>query len=120
LLLTPEETSPPPIATRANALGAQLASAGDDGDDALLAIHDDANLRAWHADHLPVARPRVRGLIDPDRAVAEAKLMDARDVAEAARWLKPRERLVVLQDRALIEMLAQLPARSPNEVEAAH
>ena len=85
----------------------------------ILAIHDHADLRAWHADHLPVAKPRVRGLIDPDRAVAEAKLMDARDIAEAARWLKPRERLVVLQDRALIEMLAHLPAQAPSEGEAA-
>ncbi len=119
LLLTPEETSPPPIATRANALGAQLASDGEDADDALLAIHDHPELRAWHADHLPAAKPRVRGLIDPDRAVAEAKLMDARDVAEAARWLKPRERLVVLQDRALIEMLAHLPSHATAEGEGA-
>ena len=29
-----------------------------------------------------------------------------------ARWLKPKERLAVLNDRALIAMLARLPERS--------
>ncbi len=111
LLLTPEETQPPPIATRANALGAQLASGDQEGADGLFAIHADADLREWHETHLPPATPRMRGVIDPDRAVAEAKLNDARDIGEAARWLRPRERLILLQDRALIEMLARLPAK---------
>ncbi len=109
LLLTPEEAEPPPIAARANALGAELSGASVDEEDAILAIHADARLRDWHDAWLPPAETRARGVIDPDRAVAEAKLNDARDIGEAARWLRPRERLIALQDRALIAMLARLP-----------
>jgi membrane glycosyltransferase len=112
LLMTPEETHPPSIAMRANALGAELASGQQDGADGLVSIHADPALRDWHEEHLPAAAPRLRGVIDPDRAVAEAKLNDAEDIVEATRWLRPRERLIVLQDRALIEMLARLPAKA--------
>ena len=55
----------------------------------------------------------MRGVVDPDRAVAEAKLNDADSAEEAARWLRPKERNVVLQDRALIALLARLPRTAP-------
>ena len=42
--------------------------------------------------------------------VAEAKLNDAETIADAMKWLKPRERMVVLHDRALIDFVARLPA----------
>ena len=50
---------------------------------------------------------------DPDRAVAEAKLNDAESIEDAVAWLKPRERFVVLHDRALIDVLARLPKEPP-------
>jgi membrane glycosyltransferase len=53
--------------------------------------------------------PRRRGEIEPDRAVAQAKLIDAETVADAVIWLKPKERMVVLHDRALLGLLANLP-----------
>ncbi len=112
LLLTPEEVSPPTIATRANALGVELAAAGHDEDDGVLAIHADPAFRAWHIDQLPPSQAHVRGLIEPDRAVAEAKLNDARDIDELTRWLRPNEKNVVLRDRALIEMLSRLPPKA--------
>ena len=109
LLLTPEESSPPAIATRANALTSQLAAEGGDESDGIRAIHDDAHLRESHDLFLPPAQPRLRGHIDTDRALAEAKLAEAQTLDEAITWLKPKERMVVLHDRALIDMLARLP-----------
>ena len=41
--------------------------------------------------------------------MATAKLNDAQSLEEACAWLKPKERLAVLSDRALIAMLARLP-----------
>ena len=37
------------------------------------------------------------------------KLNDAETVEDACAWLKPKERVAVLGDRALIAMLARLP-----------
>jgi len=113
LLLTPEETTPPPVALRANALSAELASTMQEEEDAIIAIHRDDTLRVVHEAFLPPPPPHIRGVIDPDRAVAEAKLNDADSAAEVARWLKPKERNVVLHDRALIALLARLPATGP-------
>ncbi|MEN9708727.1 MAG: hypothetical protein RIQ68_1135, partial [Pseudomonadota bacterium] len=110
LLLTPEEATPPAIATRANALTSQLAAEGGDESDCIRALHDDALLRESHDLFLPPAPPRLRGHIDTDRALAEAKLNDAQTLDEAISWLKPKERMVVLHDRALIDMLTRLPA----------
>lgn len=109
LLMTPEEGDPPAIALRANALQAEFARAGYDDADGLTALHADPMLRATHEAMLPQVQPRRRGEIEPDRAVAQAKLIDAETVADAAIWLKPKERMVVLHDRALLGLLANLP-----------
>jgi len=63
-----------------------------------------------HEALLPSALVRKRGEISPERALAEAKLIDARSAREAASWLKPGERMVLLHDRALIDMFCRLPA----------
>ena len=114
LLMTPEETHPPEIARRANALTEKLAVAGHDEEDALVVLHADATFRARHESFLPDARTHKRGVIDPDRAVAEAKLNDCENVGDAISWLKPRERMIVLQDRALLDYLARLPSDKRN------
>ena len=57
---------------------------------------------------LPEAGRRRRGEIDVEEAVATAKLNDARSLDEACSWLKPKERLAVLNDRALISLLVRL------------
>lgn len=109
LLVTPEEGDPPAIALRANALQAEFAEAGFDEADGLVALHADAALRHAHDMMLPEGQPHRRGEIEPDRAVAQAKLVDAETIEDAAIWLKPKERMVVLHDRALVGLLATLP-----------
>ncbi|MDB5642293.1 MAG: glycosyl transferase 21 family protein, partial [Hyphomicrobiales bacterium] len=110
LLMTPEESAPPEIATRANALASQLAAEGRDESDGIRAIHEDETLRSRHDLFLPPVTPRKRGHIEPERAIAIAKLNDAETLEDAVDWLKPKERMVVLHDRALIDMIARLPA----------
>jgi membrane glycosyltransferase len=110
LLLTPEETNPPPIAGTAAAIIADLASAEQDDIDGLRLMHDDSGFREAHIAMLPVSGQRRRGDIDLNRAVAIAKLGDADSIGEATRWLdKPKERMIVLRDAALLGMLAKLP-----------
>ena len=116
LLRTPEETAPPEVVERSNALAAELALTGGDHDDALQAIWADPGLRAAHESFLAETPRRRRGDIDVETAVAAAKLNDAQTLEDARAWLNPRERLAVLNDRALIAMLARLPgaAAQPN------
>lgn len=109
LLMTPEEGDPPGVALRANALQAEFAQAGFDDADGLRALHADPLLRHAHEMMLPEAHSRRRGEIEPDRAVAQAKLVDAETIEDATIWLKPKERMVVLHDRALVGLLASLP-----------
>ncbi len=114
LLMTPEEAAPPPVATRANELAKTLAEAGYDDADGLEALHGDAELQARHDAMLPQGPLRRRGDIDPERVVAQAKLVEAESLADAVAWLKPRERMIVLHDRALLGLLYRLPAARPD------
>jgi membrane glycosyltransferase len=111
VLATPEETSPPPVARRAKALSKTLARAGEDDVNGLAAIHADSELRELHEAWLPERKPRQRGVVTADRAVAEAKLADAESIEDAVGWLNRGERLVALGDRALLSMVARLPRR---------
>jgi membrane glycosyltransferase len=112
ILVTPEETTPPPIAIRANAMSESFARAGLDECDAVAALHADPELRQRHLAMLPEGSQRARGQFSAERALAESKLAEAADAVEAARWLQPRERSVMLADRALIAVLANLPPSS--------
>jgi membrane glycosyltransferase len=111
LLLTPEETRPPPIASRANVLQSEFAALGLDDADAIAALHADPLLRERHEAMLPKA-VRPRGEIDADRALAQAKIMEAQTIEDAVRWLKPKERFVALHDRALLDLVARLPSEA--------
>jgi membrane glycosyltransferase len=106
--MTPEEARPPPIATRANALQVEHERLGFDDDDSLASLHRDPSFCERHEAMLPPSSPRKRGEIDPDRALAEAKVVEAETIDEAVAWLKPKERMVVLHDRALLDLLARL------------
>jgi membrane glycosyltransferase len=110
ILLTPEETSPPPISTRANAMIDAFAARNMDEGDAVRLLHQNADLRHSHTLMLPRAADRVRGQFQAERALAESKLAEAANIEEAALWLQPKERAVVLTDRALLSVLAKLPA----------
>jgi membrane glycosyltransferase len=110
LLLTPEETSPPPIVQQAAQWREQLAPSAAPGVDGLQILHRDEELRALHARFLPALVERRRGDIDQSRATAGAKIDEALSIEEAAAWLQPAERFAVLLDRGLIGRLAALPA----------
>jgi membrane glycosyltransferase len=117
LLTTPEEKSVPQIAQRANALAIDLAQAGYDDADGLLAIYDDPVFRDIHEAFLPDVPARRRGDVDVERAMAAAKLTEATTVEEACSWLKRKERNAVLTDRALIALLVRLSSgkeQTPN------
>ena len=114
LLATPEETSPPSIVQRSNALSIEFARTGHDGEDSLRAIHDDPLFRERHERFLPPGERRRRGEIDVEEALALAKLNDARSLDELIAWIKPKERMALLNDRALISLLARLPGETPR------
>jgi membrane glycosyltransferase len=115
LLSTPEESHVPPIALRANALARQLAAEHDDHIDCIRLIHADPVFRKAHEEFLPEYRRRPKGEISPERALAEAKLNDAETIDDAIAWLKPKERMVALHDRALIDVIARLPQTAALE-----
>ncbi|MFD0463019.1 hypothetical protein ACFQY9_15425 [Microvirga aerilata] len=50
--------------------------------------------------------------------MAEAKLVDAETIDDAMSWLHNKERMVVLHDRALLDLLVHLKAQ-PAEAQAA-
>ena len=108
LLMTPEERVPPAIAAQAGTLSRRNAEAGLDDADALAALHADPGFAHAHAAMLPEAAPRPRGVIDPDRALAQAKVVEAERIDEARTWLAPKERMALLHDRALLDRLSRL------------
>jgi membrane glycosyltransferase len=119
VLNTPEETTTPPVAKRGRALYKALQRSGEDEANGLQAIHDDPQLRELHERWLPARRPRQRGQITADRALAETKLADADTIEDAVEWLNRGERLVALSDRALIGVVARLPSREKLAAKAA-
>ena len=108
LLLIPAETAPPPIVAHANALQTHNARSGLDDEDALLVLYRDPAFRERHEAMLPHRPHRSRGEFDADRVMAEAKIIDAETIGEAVAWLRPRERMVVLNDRALLALTMRL------------
>ncbi|NIX77568.1 glucans biosynthesis glucosyltransferase MdoH [Microvirga terricola] len=119
LLMTPEEHEPPSIATRANELQVRNTAFGFDDADSLRALFEDGALRERHVDMLPLEAPRKRGAIETERALAEAKLTDAETIEDAIAWLHPKERMVVLHDRALLDRLMHLKRTPPAGIQAA-
>ena len=117
VLVTPEETTTPPIAKRGKALSKALARAGED--DESTACWRSTPIRSCARCTRPGCRRARRASAAPitaDRAVAEAKIADAETIEDAVNWLNRGERLVALSDRALIGMIARLPrsaARQP-------
>ena len=109
LLLIPEERSVPPVIARANALQADYKALNFDEADGMEALATDQALCEAHLAMLPTIPRRHRGDIDAERAVAEAKLADAQTLADAINWLKPKERNLILSDRALLHLVTNLP-----------
>lgn len=108
LLSTPEEREPPAIVRRAVQLAGESARHGRDEADALAALHADRALAESHIAMLPKAGPRSRGAIDTDLTLAQAKVVEAETIGELRAWLKPKERMALLHDRALIDRMMKL------------
>jgi membrane glycosyltransferase len=108
LLVTPEETEPPGVLQRANALARELAAARPRVADALEWIACDAELRGLHTAMLPRTAEQHRGEFDVDLLLGLAKLNDAGSLAEASSWLSRREKLAVLGHQAGIERLSHV------------
>ena len=120
--MTPEERRPPPIATRANELAGRNARARlSTTRTASLALYArSAPARAARGDAAAAADRAGAARSTPDRALAEAKIVEAETIDEAALWLKPKERMVVLHDRALLDLAMRLKgAAAPAEAKAA-
>lgn len=105
VLLIPEEKYEPSLVTRANFLAQEKAFTQYDNQDALQVLAKCTSFRDQHRMFIPSLPLRRRGEIDPDKAVAEAKLNEARTLEEAMEWLQPKERLTVVQDRILMNKL---------------
>ncbi|MBV8835298.1 MAG: glucans biosynthesis glucosyltransferase MdoH [Alphaproteobacteria bacterium] len=110
LLLVPEESAPPAILTRANALVASFAAVASP-ESALTRLFSDADLLAAHRALLPEASPRKRGDVDVTRVVAVAKVADCATLAEAEAVLTRQETMALLCDRDGFERLAGLASR---------
>ncbi len=117
LLTTPEERAKPSVVARAAVILAENGGAPDETADGLAALYDDAHLQAAHTAFQP-PHERKRGEISPDWAMAEAKLHDAETVEDALRWLKPKERMAMLNDRVLYDMFLALPRHATPRPEA--
>jgi membrane glycosyltransferase len=115
LLLTPEESSPPQIATRANELTVDLAAEGTDEVDALALLHEDGEFRELHEAMLPPGHRAERGAFEQNKVMARAKLAEAGSLDEARAWLTTKERFIALHDRALIALIARLSERRAAE-----
>ena len=94
----------------AGAIARENALRGFDEADALATLRADPALRERHEAMLPRRPHRERGEFEGNRVMAEAKIIDAATLAEAQVWLRPKERMVVLGDRALLALAMRLKA----------
>ena len=117
LLITPEEQITPPVVARANFLANVPALLDSEALSGLHALYADPQFRAFHVACLPRRQKRRNGDISPEWALADAKLSDAETIDEAISWLRPKERMAILQDQALIARLALLP-KEPSGADA--
>jgi membrane glycosyltransferase len=105
---TPEQTAPPPVLARANALANAPHPAMACP---LRALRDDPDLRQAHLSNLSGARRRNRGQVDPHLAIARAKIADAEGFEEALGYLTARETFAVLNSPDALAALFELPAK---------
>lgn len=106
LLTVPEEIETPRVIALRDEIEARLESVVD-GVTIMRLVEDDRARQRHFGGVLP--RPAAtRGHPDVMMLTARVKLGDAHTVAEALGWLTPPERLAVLGDRELFQMLVRL------------
>ncbi|TMI98918.1 MAG: glucans biosynthesis glucosyltransferase MdoH [Alphaproteobacteria bacterium] len=111
LLLTPEESQPPEVLERANALIAEFA--GSDRRPAVERLFSDPALLAAHRAMLPQMAARQPGEIDVARVVAFAKLEDCISLQQAIQLLTRAEMMALLMDAHGLDRLAALDRAVP-------
>jgi membrane glycosyltransferase len=111
LLLTPEETRPPEILQRANALVAEFSSG--DQRSALERLFADPALLAAHRAMLPATPARKPGEVDVTRVVALAKLEDCATLQQASAVLTRAEIMALLSDASGLQRIAALDRGQP-------
>jgi membrane glycosyltransferase len=95
LFATPEEGEPPAVLRRAN----ELSESADVGiNSALVELHDDPTLLAFHVAQLPPPRAARPDTIDANLAVGRAKVDASDTFEEAAAHLSSREAFSILSD----------------------
>ena len=106
LFRTPEETAPPQVLVRANELaivsGNVMASPVQD-------LIEDERLLENHLSNLAPDKRRNRGQVDPNLAIARAKIEDAESFREALSFLTERETFAVVNSPALLRVLSAMP-----------
>ena len=105
LFSTPEETAPPRVLRRANELAGTLPGTICPVQE----IGHDVELRRAHLDNLPKDRSRKPGDVDPDLAIARAKIADAENLNDASIFLSAREKFAVLNSHTVLRELLELP-----------
>jgi membrane glycosyltransferase len=111
LFNTPEQTAPPKVLLRANELADTLHRAVSCP---VRELRGDRDLLSAHLKSLR-ATVRIRGQIDPHLAIARAKIEDAESFDEALGYLNSHETFAVLNSRAVLTLLLQLPVGAPTE-----
>jgi membrane glycosyltransferase len=111
LLLTPEESRPPEILLRANALVAEFSTGDQRG--ALERLFADPALLAAHRAMLPATPARKPGEVDVTRVVALAKLDDCATLQQATAVLTRAEIMALLSDGNGLQRLAALDRGQP-------
>ncbi|MBO4221378.1 glucans biosynthesis glucosyltransferase MdoH [Bradyrhizobium neotropicale] len=109
LFATPEEVAPPAVLVRANELAASPAV---ERGRALVELQRDPQFLTQHLRSLPPPARRRPQEIDPQLATARARVEASDTFEQAVASLTARETLAVLNDRALLESVLQLPARA--------
>jgi membrane glycosyltransferase len=109
LLTTPEERTKPSVVLRANEIIQEMGGLRDETDDGLAILYDDPHLQAAHIAFMQRDQGHQRGHMPAEWALAQSKLQDAETVSEALSWLKPKERMAILNDESLLRRLFALP-----------
>ena len=106
LFRTPEQAAPPWVLVRANELAN---GSGGAVANPLLELRNEPRLLEVHLMNLPDDKPRSRGKVDPQLAIARAKIEDAETFDEALDYLTPRETFAVLGSSVLLRTLCAMP-----------
>ena len=112
-MITPEQTAPPDVLVRANELAND---AGSVTVSPLQELFEDGPLLESHLMNLPDDKRRNRGQVDPNLAIARAKIEDAESFDEVLSYLTQRETFAVLNSVVVLQAVLAMPGASESTV----